>query len=177
MQSDSSSGTASAWLDRLEAGENGASEALTLHLRKFLLRRLLDSGVAHSDAEIVAADCSVDVVSKLGNYDRGQGSLDGWALGFARNRVKQIAKERARTTELREDMVQRSETQVAELTSVVAQLDTEDQNLLRMRFVDKLATNDIAEATGASPAAVRKRLSRLMERLRTDPAIRKALFS
>lgn len=177
MQSDSSSGAASAWLERLEAGESGASEALTLHLRQFLFRRLIESGVAHSDAEIVAADCSVDVVARLGNYDREQGSLDGWALGFARNRVKQIARERARTTELREDMVQRSECQLTELTSVIAQLDTEDQSLLRLRFVDKLSTNDIAETLGDSPVAVRKRLSRLMERLRTNPAIRKALFS
>jgi RNA polymerase sigma-70 factor (ECF subfamily) len=177
MHADAEPGTAAAWLEQLGKGDVGAKEPLAHHLRDVVFRKLVETGAAESDAQEVATDCVHDVMAKLHRYDPAQGSLDAWALGFAKNRMRSVLRERSRFTELREEMAVRSDQHSTTLTGVLAEMEPDERKLLQMRFVDKSGFDEIAEAMGTTSMAARKRLSRLIERLRNDSNIRQALFS
>jgi RNA polymerase sigma-70 factor (ECF subfamily) len=57
---------------------------------------------------------------------------------------------------------------VADLARALRGLKPEDRSLLALRFVAGLDSTEIAAQLGGSPSGVRSRLSRLIERLRSD---------
>jgi RNA polymerase sigma-70 factor, ECF subfamily len=55
-----------------------------------------------------------------------------------------------------------------DLAQALARLDPEDRELIAMRYLAGLGSDEIAQATGRSASGVRARLSRLLSRLRTE---------
>ena len=55
-----------------------------------------------------------------------------------------------------------------DLREAISRLDADDRALIAMRYVAGFDSNELALATGKSPAAVRQRLKRLLDRLRKD---------
>jgi RNA polymerase sigma-70 factor (ECF subfamily) len=55
-----------------------------------------------------------------------------------------------------------------DLREAISRLDPDDRALLAMRYVAGFDSNELAEATGKKPAAIRQRLKRLTDRLRED---------
>ena len=61
-----------------------------------------------------------------------------------------------------------STTDGMDLASALARLEPADRELLAMRYLVGLGSEEIARATGRSASGVRARLSRLTTRLRED---------
>jgi RNA polymerase sigma-70 factor, ECF subfamily len=55
-----------------------------------------------------------------------------------------------------------------DLREAISRLDPDDRALIAMRYVAGFDSNELADATGRKPAAVRQRLKRLLDRLRED---------
>ena len=55
-----------------------------------------------------------------------------------------------------------------DLHAALARLDPDDAALLAMRYVAGFDSTELGVATGRSPAAIRQRLKRLLERLNED---------
>ncbi len=55
-----------------------------------------------------------------------------------------------------------------DLRAALRRLDPDDRALLTMRYGAGFNSNELATATGRSPAAIRQRLKRLVDRLRED---------
>ena len=57
-----------------------------------------------------------------------------------------------------------------DLREAISRLDADDRALVAMRYVAGFDSNELALAIGKSPAAVRQRLKRTLDRLREDLA-------
>jgi RNA polymerase sigma factor (sigma-70 family) len=55
-----------------------------------------------------------------------------------------------------------------DLRAAMARLDPDDRALIAMRYGAGFNANELALATGKTPAATRQRLKRLLDRLRED---------
>jgi RNA polymerase sigma-70 factor (ECF subfamily) len=55
-----------------------------------------------------------------------------------------------------------------DLREAISRLDPDDRSLVAMRYVAGFDSTELALATGRSPAAVRQRLKRLLDRIRED---------
>jgi len=55
-----------------------------------------------------------------------------------------------------------------DLREAISRLDPDDRALIAMRYVAGFDSNELAAATGRTPAAIRQRLKRLLDRLRED---------
>jgi RNA polymerase sigma factor (sigma-70 family) len=63
----------------------------------------------------------------------------------------------------------------APLTLALSILTPEDKRIVKLRFVDRMTSEEIAKATDKSPEAIRKQISRILERLRKHPSIHQLL--
>lgn len=113
---------------------------------------------------------------KLGKV-HGPERLRPWLVSVAVNEAKQLLRKRRRRAEI-ETVTHPSggtggidpATGVAsvDLRAAILRLDPEARALIIMRFGAGFDSNELAVAMGSTPAAVRQRLKRLLDRLRED---------
>ena len=103
--------------------------------------------------------------------------LRPWLITVAANEAKQLLRKRRTRARLevatdasREPGGLDPATGVAglDLRSAMARLGADDRALLAMRYVAGFDSNELAAATGSTPAATRRRLKRLLDRLRKE---------
>jgi len=113
---------------------------------------------------------------KLGTV-RGLAQLRPWLVSVAANEVRLLLRKRRRRAdvELPVDAAPEpgsgdSPTSAAalDLHAALARLDHDDAALLAMRYVAGFDSTELGIATGKSPAAIRQRLKRLLDRLHEE---------
>ena len=113
-------------------------------------------------------------------YGFGNG-VDGWLFGVLRNVTREMhrADRRAphRWLEVAPgddpaDRLIRAD-EVAQLSTALARLGRADQQILLLRFVERLTTEQLARRLGKRPGAVRMAQSRALARLRAALAARR----
>jgi RNA polymerase sigma-70 factor, ECF subfamily len=138
-----------------------------------------------SDAEDLVAKVFHRIVEHLQRFDPARASVQGWALGIARNAVidhLRTRREHAAIDEVAElallvepaalpgELDERTVT----LRGLVAALPATTREMFAMHFADGLGYREIGEACGVSEAAVKQRMARalreLRERARVEPA-------
>jgi RNA polymerase sigma-70 factor, ECF subfamily len=112
---------------------------------------------------------------KLGTV-RGPAQLRPWLVSVAANEVRHLLRKRRRRAEIELSASAATEpsddttTSAAalDLRAALARLQPDDAALLAMRYVAGFDSTELGIATGASPAATRQRLKRLLDRLHED---------
>ena len=108
---------------------------------------------------------------------RGAEQLRPWLVSVAVREAKHLLRTRRRLAEVETGVDASAQpggvdpaTGVAavDLHAAVARLDPDDAALVAMRYVAGFDSTELAAATGKTPAAVRQRLKRLLDRLRED---------
>jgi RNA polymerase sigma factor (sigma-70 family) len=107
---------------------------------------------------------------------RGPDQLRPWLVSVAVTEAKQLLRRQRRRTavEALADAVELGSADPAtgiaslDLRAALLRLDPDERALLAMRYGAGFDSNELAIATGKSPAAVRQRLKRLVDRLRED---------
>ena len=147
--------------------------ALSPVVMRFLMRRLGD----RSEAEDLCAKCFERVVAKLESFEAERGCVEAWVVRIARNAlIDQIRAQRPHSdlsalnqlSQCGPDPLERvlEGERLNHLGELLASCTAEERALLSLRYGDGLRHRAIAELSGLSEAAVRKRLSRLVTQLR-----------
>jgi RNA polymerase sigma-70 factor, ECF subfamily len=130
----------------------------------------------HAIAEDAVQAAWLVAWKKLGNI-HGPDQVRPWLVSVAVTEAKQLLRRRRRRAELEIAADAAGEaggmdpaTGVAsvDLRAALRRLDPDDRALLTMRYGAGFDSNELATATGKSPAAIRQRLKRLVDRLRED---------
>ena len=99
---------------------------------------------------------------------------DAWLFGIARNRALRALRGRRRLHRAVERLWQRRREETAEQAQIEVMdvldrvLSTDDRSLVLLRYVHDLDAPTLAELTGRSQAAIRKRLERACAALRKE---------
>ena len=111
---------------------------------------------------------------RLGSL-RDPDRLRAWLMTIAANEARQITR-RERRAEARDrgfappeplpDPGSRAAS--LDLAAALARLDAEDRRLIGLRYLGGLTSAEIAHEMGASASAIRGRLARILDRLRTE---------
>ena len=162
-------------------GDRAAWEQLyrSLHprLRAFFARRL-----GRETAEDAVNETMAKAIAGIGTYEPGASGFDGWVFGIARHVNADHHRRSARDQrqphvahrvdghgpesglpvdhdlDLRDDH--------AQLRSLFAQLDPSEQEVLELRVIAGLPSDEVAELLDKSPGAVRTAQSRALTHLR-----------
>lgn len=163
-----------AWLRGYMEGDARAGELLAGHVLATVRRRIQGYGVPASDVDDLAQACALEVLRHAGEFDPSRGRLDAWVGGFAFNTVRQYRRQARFTQPSRHhqnDHFAAKARVSAPLTLALSCLSDDDKRLIRLRFVDRLTSPEIACRLESSPDAVRKQISRVLEKLRRHPSI------
>jgi RNA polymerase sigma-70 factor (ECF subfamily) len=138
-----------------------------------LVSAFLRSGVHRvHDAQDLLQDVAVEVTRQFESYDP-QRSFNAWALGIARNKLKEYYRDVAMDRRVLEDValerigealeeIGRESSEIAEaLHRCMDRVDPRARRLLEMRYVEDLTCPQIAGQTSASVSAVKVALFRL----------------
>lgn len=108
---------------------------------------------------------------------RDDAHLRPWLITVAANEARQLMRRRRRRAEI-ESLADTSHgpggidpatgAAALDLSAAVARLDPDDRALLAVRYVAGFDATEIGTAMGKSPASVRQRLKRLLDRLREE---------
>jgi RNA polymerase sigma-70 factor (ECF subfamily) len=131
-----------------------------------------------ADAEDLTARVFTEALEGLHRY-REQGNFAAWLFTIARHKVSDYYRQQRPNLPLNEaldspddgtdplaHMVQ--EEALQRLAALVAQLDEEKQELLRLRFAGDLTYGEIGKIVGRSQAAVKMAVHRLLRRLEAE---------
>jgi RNA polymerase sigma-70 factor (ECF subfamily) len=142
--------------------------------------RYLYSHVGHAaDAEDLTAQVFTEALEGLGRY-RERGSFAAWLFTIARRRAADHHRRRQRPYLSLDEALDRPDEDksplahvvqdetLRRLATLVAQLDKEQQELLRLRFAGGLTYAEISTLTGRSEAAVKMAVHRLLRRLEAE---------
>ena len=170
MQADAGS----ALIAEARAGDEAAFTRIVARYHPDLLR------IAHvvcGDADI-AADAAQAAWSiawrRLGDL-RDPARIRPWLMSIAANQARQAARSRRRR-QVREVTVQDPSVAAADssvaaridLANALATLDPRDRELLALRYLAGLDSQEIGQAVGMPAGTVRSRLARARERLRVE---------
>ncbi|MGI8923219.1 MAG: sigma-70 family RNA polymerase sigma factor [Fimbriimonadales bacterium] len=139
-------------------------------------------GFAKQEMDDLAQSCAVEVVQQLRAFNPYRGSFEAWISGFAWNVVRGYRSgHRRQARALPGDLARPvSETDPclrnAIFTAMEDMLPSERQ-LLDLRFVMQLSSDEIAEFTSISASQARKRISRALERIRCHDAVQGVMRS
>ncbi|HVT14129.1 MAG TPA: sigma-70 family RNA polymerase sigma factor [Fimbriimonadaceae bacterium] len=167
-----------------EAVAPANEESFVQHARRVLTTRFRQAGLKPAEAEDLTQECLVELITHIDRFDAARGSVDSWISGFARNAVKSWWRREVprRASELHymqvpEAGLAKSESmmEISAIKYGLGELCLIDQELLYMRFGLGMSFEDIATNANMTCVNARKRVSRAVERLRRDPAIREAL--
>lgn len=159
-------------------------EGFVQHARRVLTTRFRQAGLRPGEAEDLTQECLVELITHIDRFDSEKGTVDSWISGFARNAVKSWWRREVtrRNSELSYKQVPESGLAMTEsmmeisaLKYGLSELCVVDRELLYMRFGLGMSFEDIAKNADISCVNARKRVSRAVEKLRRDPAIREAL--
>jgi len=140
-------------------------------------------GVHPNDAADVAQACTLEVLRHLEDYDPSRGRFDGWITGFALNSARAYNRgtRRQRSEVALEDVAEPSTEDMAisaqrtGLAVALEKLSNEEQLLLGYKFGLGMTSDEVGVRMAMTGTQVRKRVSRALERLRQQPAIRELL--
>jgi RNA polymerase sigma-70 factor (ECF subfamily) len=130
----------------------------------------------HSIAEEAVQAAWLVAWRKLGNV-HGPDHLRPWLVSVAVTETRQLLRKRRRRAELEITVDASGEvggidpaTGVGsvDLRAALRRLDADDRALLVMRYGAGFTSTELSIASGKSPAAIRQRLKRLVDRLRED---------
>jgi RNA polymerase sigma-70 factor (ECF subfamily) len=168
-------------VELVKAGDGSALDDITRCYRE----RLLAAGKRHcrtsSEAEDAVQDALLFAATEPGAF-RGEGSLEGYltrVVARACRRLSRGLKNAANThdTDLELEAAEPSpESRAAEhelgetLDQLLLSLDATDRAVLLLAELEDYTANEIGSELGLSAGAVRTRLTRLRQRLRTDLA-------
>lgn len=163
-----------ALVERAKACDHDAWEALYRrvypHLSAYAARRLDPDRARDAVAETMAR-----AVAKIDKYEgQGAGGFDGWLFGILRHvvidahRVARRDRERPplppiATAGPLDDLLQQEEAD--EVRAAFATLDPDDQEVLELRVVAGLSSEEVAAVLGKRPGAIRMAQARALERL------------
>ncbi len=119
-------------------------------------------GAGQNDAADLAQETFLRALRGAGRF-RGDSSVRTWLFGIARNVFRESLRRRRTvplTPEIDRDAGHGSETSWVEIETVLATLNTDDREVLVLRFVFDLSGEEIAAALGISHDAARQRISR-----------------
>jgi RNA polymerase sigma-70 factor, ECF subfamily len=168
---------ARALVERARHGDEAAWEALYRAVYPRLLayagRRLLSTEAA-KDA---VSETMVRAVAKIDRFTWSGGGFDAWLFGILRHVVldAQRAAGRRGTVPLVVDRASREAGPLDQLLDseeadavrrAFSRLDPAEQELLELRVVGRLSSEDVAAALGKKPGAVRMAQTRALARLR-----------
>lgn len=132
---------------------------------------------SQADAEDLTTQTFLSALENLHRY-REQGQFAAWLFRIARARAMDYFR-RGRpevsldALEIHADgtdplglVIQRQE--MAQLAAVIQQLDADERELLRLRYVAELSFNEMAALLGRNQAAVKKSLYRLLARIQSQ---------
>ena len=166
-----------AWLRGYMEGDARAGELLAGHVLATVRRRIQGYGVPASDVDDLAQACALEVLRHASEFDPSRGRLDAWVGGFAFNTVRQYRRQARFGPNSRQQIEEFAcKARVsAPLTLALSSLSADDKKLIKLKFVDRMSSIEISKATDRSPEAVRKQISRVLERLRKHPSIHQLL--
>lgn len=177
MDKDSRDADLRTWLRGYMEGDARAGELLAGHVLATARKRIKGYGVPASDVDDLAQTCALEVLRHANEFDPNRGRLDAWVGGFAFNTVRQYRRQARYSVDSRhqiEEFACKARVS-APLTLALTSLSADDKNLIKLRFVDRLSSQEISKATDRSPEAVRKQISRVLEKLRKHPSIHQLL--
>jgi len=166
-----------------ESAESDSRVSIPL-LTQLARARLLQFGVTPQDVEDLTQDLVLSLMRQLPTFELSRGSVENWVTGFAKMSARAWARQNNRRM-VREIPLEFAPPSTLSHTSdrtvgaaihvALEKLPEIDRELVRMRFIDGLSSKQIADATGLTDVAIRKRLSRAIERIRHDGGLREAL--
>jgi RNA polymerase sigma factor (sigma-70 family) len=169
-----------ALVEQLRNGDASAGPMLVSIIAPRLLGYAahLANDMSEADHEEIVEHAIEKAILKIDLFDPGRGTFSGWARTFVKNEVANWRRNRsgsaipvadatpADLTETVPTGIEQPTPRDVAITALVLGLPEPSQLLLRLRFVEGLDHNAIANELGNKPAAVRKRLQRLLETLR-----------
>jgi RNA polymerase sigma-70 factor (ECF subfamily) len=164
-------------------GDRTAVDRLANDVLEYVKKRVRAFGVPYDDAADVAQACTIEVLRHLDDFDPGRGRFDGWMSGFALNSARAYGRgtRKLKTEVALEDIAEPISEEGAfstrrdGLEAALEKISLGDRRLLGMKFGLGLTSDEVAQRVGMSSTQVRKRISRALERLRKQPAIRELL--
>ena len=131
-----------------------------------------------ADAEDLTARVFTEALEGLHRY-REQGHFAAWLFTIARHEVTDYYRRQRPNLPLNEDLDSPAdstdplahlvqEEALQQLAALVAQMDEEQQELLRLRFAGGLTHGEIGRIVGRSEAAVKMAVHRLLRRLEAE---------
>lgn len=178
----------------LNTGQQGASGAQLndaglgvsiSSLTQFARVRLLQFGVSTQDADDLAQDIMINMMRQLPSFEIEKGSLESWITGFAKMAAKAWMRQRALKLQREVPLelapgvaaeVEGDELLANAIQRALSKLPEVDRLMVDLRFSQGLSSKQISDRMGMSDMAVRKRLSRAIERVRKDSGLREALY-
>jgi len=163
-------------LSRAQEGDEDAFAMLWRDLNPALLRYLSISG---EPAEDVASDTWATVVKRLRKFTGDEGAWRGWVFVTARRRAVDAGRRRARAAHLEQTLasfpveshgvdpadVAASTSDTDAALRLVAQLSPLQAEVVVLRVLTGLPTEEVAKIVGRTPGAVRVAAHRGLQRL------------
>ena len=157
-----------------------------MSLTQFARVRLIQFGVSGQDADDLAQDVMLSLLRQLPNFEVERGSMENWITGFAKLAAKGWVRQKVRRQQREVPLelapgvpaeADKDHSVTGAIHGALSKLADGDREMVTMRFTQGLSSKQIAEKMGVSDMAVRKRLSRAIERVRRDNGLREALYS
>ncbi|CAN5330147.1 RNA polymerase sigma factor [soil metagenome] len=154
-------------------------EQLYIRYRTLVYSKCLSFTKDPTDAQDMAQDVFLKLMGKLGSF-RGESKFSTWlyvvTLNFCRNQVQ--SRERRQQLfidcnwenmdlEADEPTADVAELTALQLESSLSQLTSLEQTVLRMKYQDQISVREIARLNGLTESAVKMRLKRSRDKLRT----------
>ncbi len=168
-----------------EARDRDAYKALFVHFAPRVKALLMRKGAEPALAEELMQDTMLSVWAKASLYHPGRGSAATWIFTIARNlRIDRLRRESVRhfddidDMEIAEDEAGTGNTIVAQddavtarqeqviVTRALAELPSEQADIIRLSFVDDLSQSEIAGRLGLPLGTVKSRMRLAYDKLR-----------
>lgn len=159
--------------DKKQAFEQAYSELFDM------LYRYVFTRVRHSeDAEDLVSKIMMEAYRGIDKYEPEKGNFEQWLIGIARFRIIDYWRAKKVVLDIDDafklvDVMELSQNtdhidNKMAFEQIMGELPADVQKMLRLRYVDDLSYQEIAEMTNKKPATVRKFFSRLHQKLEED---------
>jgi RNA polymerase sigma-70 factor (ECF subfamily) len=156
-------------LDLLKERNGNAWTAVFEREHPMVFRAVLAQVGNRQAAEDITAQVFLEAMEGIGRYrDRGR-PFTAWLLTIARHRALDWHRRRRREdgTEQPEPVADGPDAGLGAALEALAQLTSEQREVVHLRFVEGYPIDDVARLVGRSPGAVKAMQHRAIERLRT----------
>ena len=154
-------------------------EQLYIRYRSLVYNKCLSFSKDPTDAQDMAQDVFLKLMGKLGSF-RGESKFSTWlyvvTLNFCRNQVQHRERRHQLFVDCNWEHLEveadEATADVAELSALqlewsLSQLTNLEQTVLRMKYQDQVSVREIARLNGLTESAVKMRLKRSRDKLRT----------